>query len=152
MLKTANTHPILKIAKTLQLHWLKNRIVQCKHWLSKPVGVDKIRELRGVMAANNLKRGQFASTAGFTADATEFASANGVNLLGAGELLALITKRSADQQQAALDVALEGDYWRPTCASCGVKMKERSARESGAAFWGCSNFPKCRQIIRMRSS
>lgn len=58
-------------------------IVQCKHWLSKPVGVDKIRELRGVMAAHNLKRGQFASTAGFTADATAFASANGVNILGA---------------------------------------------------------------------
>ena len=62
-------------------------IVQCKHWLSKPVGVDKIRELRGVMAAHNLKRGQFASTAGFTNDATAFANANGVNLLGADELL-----------------------------------------------------------------
>ena len=93
----------------------------------------------------------FASTAGFTKDATAFASANGVNLLGAGELLALIARRSADQQKALLDVALEGDYWRPTCASCGVKMKERAARQSGAAFWGCSNFPKCRQTISMRS-
>ena len=127
-------------------------IVQCKHWLSKPVGVDKIRELRGVMAIHNLKRGQFASTAGFTNDATAFANANGVNLLGADELLALIARRSADQQQAILDIALDGDYWLPTCASCGVKMKKRSARDSGAAFWGCSNFPKCRQTIRMRSS
>ena len=127
-------------------------IVQCKHWLSKPVGVDKIRELRGVMAVHNLKRGQFASTAGFTKDAAAFAIANGVNLLGADELLALIGRRSADQQQAVLDIALDGDYWKPTCASCGVKMKERSARESGTAFWGCSNFPKCRQTIRMRSS
>ena len=126
-------------------------IVQCKHWLSKPVGVDKIRELRGVMAIHNLKRGQFASTAGFTKDATAFANANGVNLLGAEELLALIARRSADQQRAVLDVALEGEYWRPTCASCGVKMISRSARESGATFWGCANFPKCRQTIRMRS-
>ena len=127
-------------------------IVQCKHWLSKPVGVDKIRELRGVMAAHNLKRGQFAGTAGFTNDAIAFANANGVNLLGADELLALIARRSADQQQELLDVALEDDYWKPTCASCGVKMKERYVRESGAAFWGCANFPKCHQTLRMRTS
>lgn len=33
-------------------------LVQCKHWSShKPVGVDKIRELRGVMAAHQIPRG-----------------------------------------------------------------------------------------------
>ena len=42
-------------------------LVQCKHWQGRRVGVDKIRELRGVMAARNVKRGQFVATGGFTA-------------------------------------------------------------------------------------
>ncbi len=42
-------------------------IVQCKHWSdSKPVGVDKIRELLCVMAAHQIRRGQFACTARYT--------------------------------------------------------------------------------------
>ena len=37
-------------------------LVQCKHWQGKQVGVDKIRELRGVMAAQKVERGVFATT------------------------------------------------------------------------------------------
>ena len=57
-------------------------IVQCKHWQGKQVGVDKVRELRGVMAAKSVTRGQFATTSTFTSDATSFAKDNGINLLG----------------------------------------------------------------------
>jgi len=53
-------------------------IVQCKHWTNKPVGVGKIRELRGAMAANNITSGQFATTSTFTADAIAFARSNGI--------------------------------------------------------------------------
>jgi restriction system protein len=120
-------------------------VVQCKHWQGRAVGVDKIRELRGVMAARNVQRAQFATTSTFTPDAIAFGRLNGINLLDVGGLLGLIATRTPAQQQALLDVAYEGDYWRPTCVNCGVKMVERT-RADGGAFWGCINFPRgCRK-------
>lgn len=127
-------------------------LVQCKHWQGKRVGVDKIRELRGVMAARNVKRGQFATTSTFTPDAITFARENGVNLLDVDGLLALIGKRTSEEQAELLAVALDGDYWRPTCVNCGVKMVDRTPRKGGSAFWGCSNYPKCKTTMPMRSA
>lgn len=126
-------------------------IVQCKHWSdSKPVGVDKIRELRGVMAAHQIRRGQFACTARYTDAAREFARDNQINLLDGAALLDLIAKRTPDQQQALLDVALEGEYWKPTCVNCGVKMVFRESRKRGKAFWGCLNYPTCKAVLNVR--
>jgi restriction system protein len=125
-------------------------IVQCKHWQGKKVGVDKVRELRGVMAAKNVSRGQFATTSTFTDEAVAFAKDNGVNLLDVQGLLALIAKRTQDQQTALLNVALEGEYWRPTCVSCGIKMVERSPRNGGKPFWGCKGFPTCKNTMQLR--
>jgi restriction system protein len=126
-------------------------VVQCKHWSSKRVGVDKIRELRGVMAAHAVARGQFATTSTFTPDAIEFASANGVNLLDIKRLLDLIAQRSPQQQAELLGVALEGDYWKPTCASCGVKLIEREPTRGGSPFWGCRHYPRCKTTMPMRA-
>ncbi|HEX4599250.1 MAG TPA: restriction endonuclease [Burkholderiaceae bacterium] len=125
-------------------------LVQCKHWSSRHISVERIRELLGVMAAKKVGRGVFATTTTFTSDAAQFARENGIDLLDINRLLALIAKRTPEHQQALLEVALEGDYWRPTCASCGNKMVERAPRQGGNAFWGCSNFPACRKILSMR--
>ena len=127
-------------------------VVQCKHWQGKRVGVDKVRELRGVMAAKNVTRGQFATTSTFTPDAIAFAKDNGVNLLDVRALLDLIAKRTSDQQAALLKAALEGEYWRPTCVNCGTKMIERSPRKGGSAFWGCPSYPKCKTTMPMRAA
>ena len=74
----------------------------------------------------------------------QFAKANGINAMDGPALLDLIAKRSPEQQQALLAVAFEGEYWRPTCASCGIKLVERQPSKGGAAFWGCRNFPSCK--------
>lgn len=124
-------------------------VVQCKHWQSKPVGVKEMREFFGVMSSHQLKRGTYATTSTYTADAQQFAKANGIHTLDGPALLALIAKRSAEQQQALLAVAFEGEYWRPTCASCGIKLVERKPAKGGAAFWGCSNYPKCKTTFKM---
>jgi restriction system protein len=124
-------------------------VVQCKHWHGKPVGVREMREFFGVMASHQLKRGIYATTSTYTQDAQQFAKDNSINALDGPALLALIAKRSPNQQQALLTVAYEGDYWRPTCPSCGTKMVERTPAKGGAAFWGCAGFPKCRRIFQM---
>ena len=127
-------------------------VVQCKHWQGRAVGVDKVRELRGVMAAKGVTRGQFATTSTFTPDAITFAASSGIKLHDGAGLLEVIAKRTPDQQQTLLDVALEGEYWKPTCASCGVKMVEREPTAGGKPFWGCVNFPKCRTTMVRRTA
>ena len=104
------------------------------------------------MAARNVKRGQFATTSIFTPDAVTFAREAGVNLLDVDGLLGLIGKRTPDEQAELLAVALDGDHWRPTCVNCGLKMVDRTPRKGGSAFWGCSNYPKCKTTMPMRSN
>lgn len=126
-------------------------VVQCKHWRGKAVGVKELREFFGVMASHGLKRGTYATTSTYTADALDFAKANGISAMDGATLLKLIaTQRTPEQQAALLDVAYEGEYWKPTCASCGVKMTERTPRSGGAAFWGCMNFPRCKSRLPMK--
>ncbi len=126
-------------------------IAQCKHWRNKPVGVKEVREFFGVMASHQLKRGTYATSSIYTAEALQFAKANGINALDGAGLLKLIGTRTPDQQQALLDVAFEGEYWRPTCASCGIKLVERrpAAGKVAKAFWGCSNYPRCKSMLNM---
>ena len=66
------------------------------------------------------------TTSEFSAEAREFATDNGVGLHDVDGLLRLIATRDAKEQEALLRVAFEGDWWRPTCASCGIKLVERT--------------------------
>jgi restriction system protein len=126
-------------------------IVQCKQWMRWKVGVKEVRELRGVMAQHGIVRGQFVTTSDFSADAREFAEGNGIGLHDVDGLLRLIATRHPKQQEALLRVAFEGDWWRPTCASCGIKLVERTPRPSRPAFWGCENFVRgCKTRMAMR--
>lgn len=137
--------------------WLHSRnaegpvaVVQCKHWLTREVGVREVRELLGVMSAQKVTRGTFVTTSRFTAEAERFGRENGIHLLDCTGLLVLIARRTPEQQAELLAHAYEGEYWRPTCASCGLKMVERTARKGGAAFWGCATYPRCRFTLPMR--
>ena len=111
-----------------------------------------MREFFGVLASHKLTGGIYATTSSYTADARQFANDNGINALDGKALLALIAKRTTKQQQDLLDVAYEGDYARPTCASCGIKLVERQPAEGGPKFWGCSNFPRCKLTLPMRAA
>lgn len=121
-------------------------IAQCKHFRSKEVDVKLIREFFGVMSSHKLQRGTFVTTSTFTADAQKFANENGINALDGDKLLKLIATRTPEQQKELLDIAYEGEYSIPTCASCGIKLLKRTK------FWGCSNFPKCRSQIYFKTA
>ena len=113
------------------------------------MGVKEIREFFEVMASHQLKRGTYATTSSYTPDAQQFAKANGINALDGAGLLKLIATRTPEQQRTLLDVALEGENWRPTCASCGTKMVERTPSKGGDHFWGCSGYPRCKSRLPM---
>lgn len=139
--------------------WLHSRhaegpvsVVQCKHWQGRPVGVKELREFLGVMTAHRLERGTYATSSRFTAEAQSFARANRIHTLDGQGLLKLIAQRSAEEQSRLLAIAFEGEYWRPTCASCGIKLVERKPRNGGRPFWGCRNYPRCKSTLPMRST
>lgn len=127
-------------------------VAQCKHWTSQQVGVKEVREFFGVMASHQLKRGTYATSSTYTADALQFAKVNGINAMDGAALLRQIATRTPEQQRALLAVAFEGEYWRPTCASCGIKLLERTPAKGGSAFWGCSNYPRCKTRMAMSAA
>jgi restriction system protein len=125
-------------------------IGQCKAWNKKPIGVNLIRELYGVMASDKASCGIFLTTSTFSQDAITFAENKRLLLIDADEFINLINCLKDDDKRKIDQIATEGDYTTPTCVHCNVKMVKRTAskgRNEGKDFWGCVNFPRCRKIL-----
>jgi restriction system protein len=127
-------------------------LVRCQYAPGQPVGVDDLREFRTAMASRKLHRGTYATTSPIAAEAQQFARENGITALDVPRLLALIAGRTAAQQHALLRLAYEGEYWRPTCASCGAKMVERPAPSRKRSIWACVNSPRCDFTLPARAA
>lgn len=125
-------------------------IVQCKAWNSAPVGVKDVRELLGVMAHEKVARGVFITTSTYTKDALSFGARNPIQLLDGEGFVRKILDLPKERQDELLKFAFEGDYRTPTCASCGIRMVKREGKRG--AFWGCLNYPKCRNSFQFRTA
>lgn len=123
-------------------------VVQCKAWGERLVGVKPIRELLGVMAHEKIAKSFFMAPGGFTVDAREFAQANRITLLDGKLFLSMLERLPAEAKQKLLAFATSGDYTTPSCPSCGIKMLQRNG--SRGDFWGCQNYPRCRQTLPRR--
>jgi restriction system protein len=122
-------------------------IVQCKAWVGRMVGVKPVRELRGVMAGEQVEKGFFMTSSTYSDDAKEFARKNQITLIDATLFLMMIKRLPQESQQRLLRFATQGDYMTPTCPTCGVKMVKRNGGRG--AFWGCGNYPRCKQILNI---
>jgi len=125
-------------------------IVQCKAWNSRPVGVKPVRELLGVMTHQNIPEGIFIATGAFTNEAIAFAKSNPIELVSGPAFMGMIQKLPDEAQQRLLVVATEGEFTTPTCPSCGIKMMWRKSERGD--FWGCSNYPRCKQRFHVAST
>lgn len=123
-------------------------IVQCKAWSTRPVGVKEIRELLGVMVHEGVRRGIFVTTGSYTPDALRFGAANPIQLLDGAAFAQKLCDLPMDKQGTLLDVAFEGDYRTPSCASCGIKLVARDSKRG--PFWGCVHYPRCKTTLPMR--
>ncbi|MEI7839018.1 MAG: restriction endonuclease [Methylococcaceae bacterium] len=135
----------------LKLTNKKDKLVgvgQCKAW-SGMVGVAPIRELYGVMASEQIKIGYFFTTSSFSADAIQFAK-DKITLITGREQIKTIESLTSEQQNDLYRIATAGDYTTPTCPNCDKKMIRRQSNEK--AFWGCSNYPRCKNILQIRKS
>lgn len=125
-------------------------IVQCKAWSSKFVGVNLIRELLGVMTHEKIDKAFFMTTSRYSDDAKSFAQANRITLIDGPMLLQLIQRLPPTDRDSLLSFATDGDYRTPTCPTCGTKMLVRPGGAGRADFWGCQNYPWCKQTLGMR--
>lgn len=120
-------------------------LVQCKQWKAMRVGVAIVRELYGVMAAENAVGGFVVASGDFTDDARQFAEGRSIELVGTDQLLELIEETAGvPKERTRSDMG-----GVPDCPVCGVPMVRRMAKRginAGNYFWGCANYPRCRGV------
>lgn len=118
----------------------ERHLVQCKNWKTKAVGVPIVRELYGVVTAENASGGIIVCSGSFTQDAIEFARGKPIELVGGPKLTQLIG--DVQKQKQAKPVSYDSSC--PTCGNSMVMRTARRGKTAGSRFWGCSRFPKCR--------
>lgn len=112
-----------------------------------------IRELYGIMAADNIRHGIFLTTSEFSKDAVEFAQGKSLLLIDSAEFVDLINNLDDINRKRIDEIARAGNYDVPTCVKCDVKMvkrKAKSGKNAGNEFWGCVNYPKCKITMHVR--
>jgi restriction system protein len=118
-------------------------LVQCKRWSGKPVPVQTVRELYGILHDRNATAAKLVATTSFTTDAIAFVKGKPIELINAAGVSQLI--RSAQTSgNIAEPREQERDHLAPNCPLCGAEMKVRETKHgpnAGRRFWGCSNFP-----------
>jgi restriction system protein len=75
------------------------------HHPGAPVDVPELRDFLLEIAAQRLAHGTFATSSSFTPEALDFASDSGFSALDGGSLLAMIERRTPQQQRALLAAA-----------------------------------------------
>jgi restriction system protein len=125
-------------------------IVQCKAWGGSFVGVKPIRELLGVMVHEKVQKAFFMTTGKYSDDAKNFAAQHPITLIDGSMFLVMLSRLPEQARNSLLAFATEGEYNIPSCPRCGTKMRLIEGKEGKPDFWGCVNFPKCRQKLWAR--
>lgn len=130
----------------------RTELVQCKQWKNRQVSAPKVREMWGLLAHHNADAVKIVCIGEFTRDAAAFAEGKAIELINGKRLQELVrdvqapvadaprARRSrVEPAQSALvtNAAV-------TCPTCDADMVLRKNRSTGAGFWGCANYPRCK--------
>ena len=128
-------------------------LVQCKQWKVFSVGAPVIREMFGLMTAEQAYETIIVTTGKFTRDAQDFAAGKPIRLIDGPHLLTLIQTvqtnplaSDAATVNAAPSGAMGAGPACPDCPSCGKPMVLRTSKRgtnAGTQFWGCTTYPTC---------
>ena len=122
-------------------------LVQCKAWDAYGIGIKPLLALHAAMAAAGVAEGVMVSSGRFTPEARAFAAKQNIALLDGATLLAKLAELEPEKALALLRFATDGDFLTPTCPVCAVKMTSRQSTQGGRKFWGCRNYPRCKQTL-----
>ncbi|PFG56332.1 restriction system protein [Vibrio sp. ES.051] len=121
-------------------------LVQCKHWKTRKVGIQVLREMYAVMIENQATKMMIVTSGNFTSEAIAYAQDKRLWLINGSELVHLIEDGRYHKDKAIVSDVTE----TPTttlCPNCHSPLVQRVAKRgvnAGKPFWGCSSFPKCR--------
>jgi restriction system protein len=135
-------------------------LVQCKQWRTFQVGVKIVREMYGLLMAEDADRVFIVSVGSYTKDAAEFARGKPIELIDGDKLVKLRNEQGAGHEfsytaatpapQKSLSVATSIPQKSPSCPRCNSQMVLRTAKKganAGNQFWGCSRYPECKGIV-----
>ncbi len=122
-------------------------LVQCKQWKAFKVGVQVVRELYGVMAAQGATGGWVVTSGRFTPAAHDFAQGRNIALIDGPQLMAMLKKYAPSKKAPHAVTPSPPATHQPNCPLCGAPMVQRRAQRgdhAGQSFWGCTQFPSCK--------
>ena len=123
-------------------------LVQCQPWNAYRVGIKPVRELLAAMVSANVARAMLVTSGKFTPEARDFArKETTITLVDGAGLLARFAELAPEKTSGLLRFATQGDFSTPTCPSCDLKMIPRKSTTHGRKFWGCRNYPGCKQTF-----
>jgi len=129
-------------------------VVQCKQWKVFSVGAPVVRELFGVMTADRAERAMVITSGKFTRDAQAFAEGKPIELIDGSALLELVKGVQAyPPPKVSMEESKQSN--EPTCPNCGTPMVHRTAGKgtnAGSQFWGCRNYPRCKQTFKISAA
>ena len=122
-------------------------LARCKAWDAYRVGIRAVKELRISANAARTPDAVLLTSGRFTQEALDLAGKERIEMIDGAGLLKKIAALPPEKSAALLKFATSGDFLTPTCPSCSVKMTSRKSTKGGRAFWGCKNYPQCKQTI-----
>jgi restriction system protein len=122
-------------------------LVHCKAWDAYPIGIKVLHELRGAMTSANVAEGVMVTAGRFTPEAAGFAAKENIQLIDGAGLIDKFAALLPEKALALLKFATKGDFLTPTCPRCSIKMTARKSTREGRVFWGCTNYPRCKQTF-----
>lgn len=120
---------------------------RCRAWSAYRIGVKPLEELLAAMAAAGVGEAVFVTSGRFTQEAAAFAAKQRIELIDGARLLEKLAALAPEKALALLRLAFAGDFLTPTCPACSIKMTSRKSTDEGRAFWGCENYPRCKQTF-----
>jgi restriction system protein len=131
-------------------------LVQCKRWRQRRVPVTTVREMWGLLAHYGADAVAIVCVGNYSPDARRFVAGKAIRLITGEELVAMVRATQASAAAApATRARMEPAFGPqpeversadapPSCPTCSGPMALRTNRQTGAAFWGCTEFPRCR--------
>jgi restriction system protein len=123
-------------------------VVQCKHWRKRAVSPRHIRELLGAREIAHADKAVLVTLRGCTQEAEDLANNHGIDIIDEAGLVKLMQMSDGSVDRKILALL---DDTRKFCPKCESRLVIRTATKGfnrGEQFWGCSNYPRCRYILR----
>jgi restriction system protein len=120
-------------------------VARCKAWDAYRVGIKSVKELRISATAAKIADAVLLTSGRFTQEALDLAAKEKIEMIDGNGLLLKIAALPTEKSAALLKFATAGDFLTPTCPRCSVKMTSRQSTKGGRKFWGCKNYPQCKQ-------